>query len=117
MITILIVVFLKLAHSRKFLNFSLQKFAKEFLKFKCIIEKICRCFIDDETTEESEEGESDYNDITYEPPNKIEKGKCLILASLFQYLVTRSCFLNRNITNEIEIDTFCFFRKTYFVHG
>ena len=100
MITILIAIFLKLTHSRKFLNFSLRKFVKEFLKFKCIIEKMCRCFIDDETTEESEEGESDDNDITYEPPNKIEKGEYLILAFLFQYLVTRSCFLNRNITNE-----------------
>ena len=62
--------------------------------------KIRYCFIDDETTEESEESESDYNDITYEPPNKIEKGECLILAFLLQCLVTRSCFLNRNITSE-----------------
>ena len=70
---ILITIFLKLTHSQKFLNFNLRKFAKELLKFKCITEKICQCFLDDETTVESEEGESDYNDITYEPPNKIEK--------------------------------------------
>ena len=70
MITILTAIFLKLTQSRKFLNFSLQKIVKEFLKFKCIIEKICQCFIDDETTEESEEDEYDDNDITCEPPNK-----------------------------------------------